>query len=435
VRRAPIPLSNYNNMPSNSNCEPHTPPRETKQVTFDTIQRTRFYDAWDHKEKSEGISKICKGLPQPIAPSTGRKWLKQREQLGSPALRRTRKLSERLGRKPVLSESTLDEIIDPEGEDHSKPYQQIVKDRDLAISAEGLQQNCSKRKNAKRYKKPYTKKISIDNKGKRVFYGQTHHKKVIRFWRRVYFTDEGHFNSRDLANKQEYDLCQPGTAERLENLREDPELPLNVTFHLSGGITYDHKGELIFYNDPKEPAATKRRNPTKPRKSTVETDAEYQQKVEEWQASLPKEPEIKSPGNSMNMQLYVQEILPKHIACIHKLERKYGERYWLQEDNDGSHGTRSINNKARRLKVASNLQLLTHPAQSPDLNPIEAVWNIMKQRLRGGRWKTAEEFREAIVREWKAVSIAQIRRRIREMPERCKKLMSNGGERIKSELW
>ncbi|KAF2422354.1 hypothetical protein EJ08DRAFT_596949, partial [Tothia fuscella] len=75
------------------------------------------------------------------------------------------------------------------------------------------------------------------------------------------------------------------------------------------------------------------------------------------------------------------------------------------------------------------------PPQSPDLNPIEAVWQIIKQRLRGRKWKTVAEFKAAIQRIYNGITLAQIRRRIAEMPWRCKRVQELEGGRIRSKLW
>jgi replicative DNA helicase len=109
----------------------------------------------------------------------------------------------------------------------------------------------------------------------------------------------------------------------------------------------------------------------------------------------------------------------------------------LQEDNDSSHGTRSRDNVARRYKDINWIDTLLHPAQSPDLNPIEAVWNILKQRVRrrSSSCGSLEEFQALIIEEWEKITLDEIRTRIREMPERCRKLVATGGECIKSTLW
>jgi transposase len=87
------------------------------------------------------------------------------------------------------------------------------------------------------------------------------------------------------------------------------------------------------------------------------------------------------------------------------------------------------------MKRAADLWNLLHPAHSPDLNPIEACWQIMKQRLRGGTWKTVAEFKAAIQAAWDSITIEEIRKRIREMPKRCKEVQRLGGRRIRSALW
>ena len=117
-----------------------------------------------------------------------------------------------------------------------------------------------------------------------------------------------------------------------------------------------------------------------------------------------------------------------------KPEQK-NRRAILQEDNDPSHGIRSSDNLAVRYKRANNIELLVHPAQSPDLNPIEACWNILKQRVRRHKWENLEQLKHLIVQKWAQITMREIRARISDMSGRCDKLTKNGGAPIKSELW
>jgi len=422
-------------MSSNHNCEPHTPPRAIKRKEYDTLKKTRFFSAFDNKKSEDSLAGICKQPDINLPPSTARTWLRKRQLIGSPAFRRTRKLSSRLGRRFTVSESTLDELLDENNPLNDKPYTTQVQQLQLPITPRVLQRNFSKRKGAKRYKMPYTKEISQNNREKRVKYGQEHQKSVMEFWQYVLFTDEAHFSSRDLQNASIYALRQPSTSQRLSRLKETRVSGLDVTLHVAAGISYNMKGELLFYNDPEDRAAVKKRLPPKPRKSSVESESDYSEKVEKWRASLPHPAEIKTTGNSMTQKYYTENVLPHHIKALKVMEKRCKRRCWLQEDNDGSHGTRSLNNPARRLKTDSGVQILVHPAQSPDLNPIESIWQIIKQRLRGGSWHSISEFKEAILAEWRHITIAQIRRRISEMPERCKYMVNTMGNRYKSNLW
>ena len=145
--------------------------------------------------------------------------------------------------------------------------------------------------------------------------------------------------------------------------------------------------------------------------------------------------EIKPKGNSMTQKFYTETVLPHHIEHIKWLEAKYKRKFWFQEDNDPSHGTRSKNNVAARAKRASDLQILVHCAQSPDFNPIEAIWNIIRGRIRGRIFESVDEFKKAIEAEWRRVTLAEIRHRIAEMPDRCERIVELKGARIKSSLW
>ena len=89
----------------------------------------------------------------------------------------------------------------------------------------------------------------------------------------------------------------------------------------------------------------------------------------------------------------------------------------------------------RKLKDRYSITNFKHPAQSPDLNLIKAIWNIIKQRLRHRIFYSNEEVKEALQEEWSKITIEEVRKRIRDMPGRCLRLTKNSGKAIKTALW
>jgi transposase len=63
------------------------------------------------------------------------------------------------------------------------------------------------------------------------------------------------------------------------------------------------------------------------------------------------------------------------------------------------------------------------PLYSPDLNPIETVWNWMKDELRG-----YDELRTAILAAWEAVPTAYLTELLEGMPARCQAVIDANGE-------
>ena len=109
----------------------------------------------------------------------------------------------------------------------------------------------------------------------------------------------------------------------------------------------------------------------------------------------------------------------------------------LQEDNDNSHGTRSRDNVVVRFKAANWITTLIHPPQSPDLNPSEAEWNILKQRDKRRQFRTVAELKEVLLDEWNKITMDEIRARISDMPRRCRILAdeNHDGGIIKLGQW
>ena len=68
------------------------------------------------------------------------------------------------------------------------------------------------------------------------------------------------------------------------------------------------------------------------------------------------------------------------------------------------------------------------PANSPDLNPIENVWRLLKYQV-GKRFpKTEVEVRQYIEEEWEKLELNDFKKYIDQMRDRCEAVIAaNGG--------
>lgn len=133
----------------------------------------------------------------------------------------------------------------------------------------------------------------------------------------------------------------------------------------------------------------------------------------------------------MTRKYYTERLLPVYVKALDNMSEMgplNTDKYMLQVDEDSSHGKRK-HGLAQQLRDQHNIKSITHPAQSPDLNPQEACWDILKQRIRRCTWRTIEELKRLLQEEWDKIMIDEVRARIAEMPGRCNKLV------IKSDLW
>jgi transposase len=94
---------------------------------------------------------------------------------------------------------------------------------------------------------------------------------------------------------------------------------------------------------------------------------------------------------------------------------------------DGAPVHRSM--AARKWRELNEVENLPWPAQSPDLNPIEHVWKILKHKLRhrSQRPRNQAELIAAIKESWKEISPEQTVRLVGSMPDRIKAVIKQRG--------
>jgi hypothetical protein len=288
-------------------------------------------------------------------------------------------------------------------------------------------------RHAQRYKQRYVrKKLTLSQRQKRLNYRKEHvGKSVHDFWQYVIFTDEAHFDPG--SAQQGRILREAGTALEPENIQERGEKKGN-TLHFAAWCTYNDKAEsLIFYNNESEqdinPAP-----PRKPRRSKYITDEQYNQEILAWEAEKGRTQHVKPKGNAMTQKYYCDKHLPIYIDVIAQKRLQEPEPWQLVEDGDPSHGTRGMS-LAQQMREGNWIVNLPHPPNSPDLNPQEAVWNILKQRVRLHTWNSMEELKRILQAEYRETTQEQIRKRIDEMPGRCQRLVNTNGGPIKSQIW
>ena len=101
------------------------------------------------------------------------------------------------------------------------------------------------------------------------------------------------------------------------------------------------------------------------------------------------------------------------------------ENWWFQQDNAPQH-TAHI---SQRWFHNHGVDLIDFPPYSPDLNPIENLWSILKGRIESRLARTIDEVERVLKEEWEALDEELLKSLAASMPTRCAAVVANHGHK------
>lgn len=217
-------------------------------------------------------------------------------------------------------------------------------------------------------RKPF---ISVINRKKRVDFANLYVNKPPEFWERVLFSDESKFCIFGIKGRK-FIWRKSGTAFNKENL-------VPTVKHGGGGIMVwgcmagNGVGNLVFID-------------------------------------------------SIMDQFKYLNILKENLKqSAQKLDLE--EDFWFQQDNDPKHTAHNI-----KLWLLYNIKnQLKSPPQSPDLNPIEHLWDLLERKIRQHKITSKDMLKSVIMDEWAKISTDDTLKLVKSMPNRLAEVLKRKG--------
>ncbi|KAJ7319817.1 hypothetical protein JRQ81_019328 [Phrynocephalus forsythii] len=126
----------------------------------------------------------------------------------------------------------------------------------------------------------------------------------------------------------------------------------------------------------------------------------------------------------MNVNMYYDILKQSMIPSLWRL----GHRAVLQHDNHPKYTSNTTTALLKKLRV----KVMNWPSMSPDLNPSEHLWGILKWKVEVCKVSNIHQLCDVVMEEWKRTPVATYETRVNSMPKRMKAVLENNGGHTKN---
>ncbi|CAK9827588.1 Transposable element Tcb1 transposase [Anthophora retusa] len=127
----------------------------------------------------------------------------------------------------------------------------------------------------------------------------------------------------------------------------------------------------------------------------------------------------------MNHIVYI-DILKEHLhASANKMDLK--DNFIFTHDNDPKHSAYNT----RQWVLYNTPKYLQTPPQSPDINPIEHLWDYLEKKLHNHNISSKESLKIALLEEWNKINPAVTSNLVNSMPRRLEAIIKSKGNPTK----